>query len=228
MPEIAEGEKTLPDTVAPSLALLESTEEVPSLALATWGIIILLLKGDTRAGPSPIPLLPSLSSATNTFLLVISEAGETEPRGPLLETMFAETRGMLFVVWFDRLLLLIFLMSATSESDGDGLRPGKLLISSSFILLDWITKDEALTALLNSKELRTEFEPGVTDEMAGGLDELDSGTFIETGVAKLPAGVVAVELTVLLLGGGVLAPTSELLSWEAVSSACSWKEAFDD
>jgi len=48
--------------------------------------------------------------------------------------------------------------------------------------------------------------------MAGGLDELDSGTFIETGVAKLPAGVVAVELTVLLLGGGVLAPTSELLS----------------
>jgi len=69
-----------------------------------------------------------------------------------------------------------------------------------------------VTALLISKELRTEFEPGVTEEMAGGLDKLGTGTFIETGVAKLPAGVVAVELTVLLLGGGVLAPTSELLS----------------
>lgn len=225
MPGIAEGEKTLPDKVAPSLALLESTEDVPSVPLATWGIIILLLKGDTRVGT--IPLLPSLSSATNMFLLVISEVEETEPRGPLLETMFPDTTGMLFVIWFDRLFLPIFLMSATSESDGDGLRTGKLLISSSFTVLDWFT-NEALTALLTSKELRREFEPGVTDEMGGGLDKLGTITFIETGVAKFATGVVAVELTVLLLGGGVLAPTSELLSWEAVSSACSWKEAFED
>ena len=78
-----------------------------------------------------------------------------------------------------------------------------------------------MTGLLISKELRTEFEPGMADAMAGGLDKLGMGTFIETGVEKFPAGVVVVGLTILLLGGGVPATISELLSWEAVSSACS-------
>jgi len=113
MPRTAEGEKTLLDTVAASLTLLESTEEVPSLGLATWGMIILLLKGDTRG--YTIPLLPSLSLAASMFLLVILDAEGTESRGPLLETMLPETRGMLFFAWFDRLFMLMFLTSATSE-----------------------------------------------------------------------------------------------------------------
>jgi len=40
----------------------------------------------------------------------------------------------------------------------------------------------------------------------------------------LPVGVEAVEPIPPLLGGGVLATLSELLSWDAVSSACSWTE----
>lgn len=79
-------------------------------------------------------------------------------------------------------------------------------------MLDWFTKDEALTGLLIYKELRTEFGPGMDDAMAGGLNKLGMGTFIETGVAKFSVGVVAVGLTILLLGGGVPATISELLS----------------
>jgi len=41
---------------------------------------------------------------------------------------------------------------------------------------------------------------------------------------RLPVGVEVAELIPPLLGGGVLATLSELLSWDAVSSACSWTD----
>jgi len=214
MPGTTEGEKTLPDTAAASLTILESTEAAPSLAFPTWGNINLLLSGDTRG--CTIPLLPSLSSAPNMFRLVISEAEGTTPRAPILETVFPEPRGMLAVAWFDKLFLP--LTSAVSESDGDGLRVGKLLISSSFGEVDWFT-------IAFSKIFRTEFEPGRM-AAAGALDKLRPETLTEAGVAWLPVGVEVEELIPPLLGGGVFATMSELLSWDAVSSACSWTEAF--
>lgn len=74
-----------------------------------------------------------------------------------------------------------------------------------------------------SKRPWEEFESGRT-EGDEAPDKLCGGRFSGAGVTWLPAGVAAAEeLIVLLFGGGVFA-ISELLSWEAVSSTCSWEE----
>jgi len=62
-----------------------------------------------------------------------------------------------------------------------------------------------------SKIFRTEFEPGRL-AAAGALDKLRPETFTEAGVAWLPVGVEVEELIPPLLGGGVFATMSELLS----------------
>lgn len=168
-----------------------------------------------------MPLLPSLSSAPKIFLFATSETKGTAPRLPLLGTAVAELRGMLDDGWLERPPLP---MTLTSVRDGDDLRPGKFPTSSSFVELVRFTGGEELMGPVLSKTPLTELEPGRTGEVFDALDKVCDGILIEIGVAGPTAGVDAVEPTPLLFAGGVLAATSELLSWEAVSSPCSWTE----
>jgi hypothetical protein len=62
------------------------------------------------------------------------------------------------------------------------------------------------------KTFTTEVEPGRTTAAAGALDKLRAETFTEAGVAWLPVGVEVEGLIPPLLGGGVFATMSELLS----------------
>ena len=71
------GEKTLPAMAGGSPTLLESIALVLLFALASWGKIILLLRGETRG--CTMPLLPSLSLATKMFLFFMSETEGTAP-----------------------------------------------------------------------------------------------------------------------------------------------------
>ena len=165
-----------------------------------------------------MPLLPSLSSAPKMFLFAMSEAVGTAPTAPLVGTTLLGLRGILADGWLERPPLPMPLTSPVSERDGDDLRPGKL--SSSFAAIGRLKGEEELTGPLFSMAPRIEAEPGRLTVAVETLDKLWPETI---GVAWLPTGVdTADEPITLFLAGGVLATVSELLSWEAESSTCSW------
>ena len=63
------------------------------------------------------------------------------------------------------------LRTPVSARDGDGLRPGKLVISS-FVASGKFTGDEGFVVPVFSKTPRVEFEPGRTTEGVEAPDKL--------------------------------------------------------
>lgn len=112
--------------------------------MGTCGNIILLFRGE------PIdwerPPLAILSSTLKIFLLATSAAGGTKPTVPALEIPPAEPKLIAELIegWLETALLMP--LGNASGMAGDGLRPGKFMVSSSFPVLAMATDEGTLVA----------------------------------------------------------------------------------
>lgn len=182
-----------------SLIPTEPTVVVASLTFVLWGKGVLLLDGDIRGWI--MPSLLNLSSAANVFLFVMSEEAGLAPRVPLTVASISP-------------------VNPESPIEG-GLWVNKFALCSSLEGLGGLIAEGELGAPEVSREPWTEDRPGRTAPIAEA-PEIRGDTILDViGIAWGPANIDP-EPAGLYLAGGDFALTSELPSWELVSSARSW------